>query len=212
MAVPRPSGPTLVTRLLGRVHPRRLRRRLPVAIVAAAVVVLVPGLGVRPARTAPPGQAVLVAVNELLPGQALTDDAVRSVIVPTDAVADDALARLPEDAVVRSAIGAGEVVTARRVGTGSGLTGRLEPDRRAVTIPRSEARVPVVVGDLVDLIATTPAGPDGATVTKVVVQGADVLAEADDGLTLSVPSDLAPAVHQAVATGVVDVAITPFRR
>ena len=212
MAVPRPSGPTLATRIIGRVHPRRLRRRLPVALAAAAVVAIVPGLGVRPAPSAPPGRSVVVAASDLVPGQAVTDDDVRSAIVPPDAVADDALTRLPDGAVVRSAIGAGEVVTARRVGTGSGLAGRLDPDRRAVTIPRNEARAPVAIGDLVDLIATTPAGPDGATDTKVLVQGADVLAEDDDGLTLSVPSDLAPAVHQAVATGVVDVAITPFRR
>ena len=68
-------------------------------------------------------------------------------------------------AVAIDAIGAGEVVTAARVGgpAAAGLAGRLPPGTRAVVVPLEVPGLPVRVGDRVDLLAvTSPAAPVAA--------------------------------------------------
>lgn len=216
MAPRRPPGPTLGwslgASLVARFHPRRLRRRLPLALAAAAAVAVLPQLGARQAQPPAGTRAVLVAVTDLQPGRALAPHDVRRVQASAVAVPADAVADLPAGAVVRSPIAQGEVVAARRLGSGPGLAARLDPDRRAVTLPWPQARTPLEAGETVDVVATTVDDRSGAVRTRVVALAAPVLATDDDGVTVAVPAGTVTAVVEALATGTVDLALTPFRQ
>lgn len=210
MAVRRPApGPGLLVRLSGRFHPRRLRRRLPLAVAVAAAVALAPGL-VAGGDPAGPVVPVLVATRDLPAGHAIAEGDLRSRTAPADLVPAGAAPDVADGTVVRAAIGAGEIVLAHRLGAGDGLPDRLDVDQRAVTVPWPAARPPVVVGDTVDVVATSAAEADGAARSATVVSGAVVLAVAEDGVTLAVPEASVAAVLRSVATGVVDLAITPY--
>lgn len=212
MDVRRPlPGSLWRARLAVRLHPRHLRRRLPLALAAAVAVVALPALGARSA--APPGaQALaLVAAADLDPGRVLGPGDVRSVPVPVGLLPADAVTEVPDGAVVRSAIGVGEIVTGRRL-AGEGVPGSLAAQERAVALPWPPARPPLAVGDTVDLVASRADERTAAVVTRVVATGSVVVAVGEDGFTVSLPVGLVPVVHEALAVGAVDVAITPFRR
>jgi pilus assembly protein CpaB len=208
--VPRPARHHRRAAFAARLHPHRLRRRLPLALAAAAAVLTLPWLGARAARETTGAQPVLVAAADLSPGAPLGPGDVVRARAPTLLVPADALDEVPATAVVRAPIAAGEVLTARRVGGGRTLGTRLGPDQRAVSLPWPLARPPVGPGDRLDLVGTRVDERTGGARTLVLARDASVLAVDDDGLTVAVPAGLVPAIYEAVAAGVVDLAVTPF--
>jgi Flp pilus assembly protein CpaB len=197
-------------RLSARFHPRRLRHRLPLALAVAVAALSLPRalLG---SDDPGPGRPVLVATRDLAPGTVVTTDDVRSVVAPAALEPPGAVRTLAPGSVVRSPIERGEVLVEHRVGGGAGVPDRLEADQRAVTVPWPEARPPLAVGDTADLVVTAAVGSAGVASSRVVVSRAEVLVVGEDGVTLAVPAEQAPQVHQGLATGVVDLAVTPFR-
>jgi pilus assembly protein CpaB len=209
MALRRPPSPTTAERLGGRLHPRRLRRRLPLAAGAAALVGLGGVLGGGPTRAPADHRVVWVAAVDVPPGSSLGPDEVTEQLVPPELVPADAAHSIPAGTVARTRIGRGEILVARAL-AGTGVPGQLDIDQRAVAVAWPAARPPIQVGDAVDLVATA-ASDGGWPTTRVVVAGAVVLALDEQGLTVSVPSASALAVHQAAAAGVIDLAVTPWR-
>ena len=211
MVLRRPASQLgFVARLSARLHPRRLRSRLPLALAVAVAALSLPRalLG---SDDPGPGSRVLVATRDLAPGAVLTADDVETVVAPPALEPPGSVRTLAPGSVVRSPVGRGEVLVEHRLGAGPGVPDRLEADQRAVTVPWPEARPPLAVGDTADLVVTTAAGPDGVASSRVVVSRAEVLVVGEDGVTLAVPAEQAPQVHQGLATGVVDLAVTPFR-
>lgn len=151
-----------------------------------------------------------MAAADLGPGAVVAEGDVVTRRVPPDLVPQDAATSLPVGTVVRSAIGRGEIVVSRRVG-GVGLPGRLLPEQRAVTLLWPEARPPVAVGDTVDLVATSASEAGGAATTRILALAAVVLAVGEHGVTVAVPGPVAPEVHRAMATGVIDLSLTPLQ-
>ena len=206
----RPGVPSTASRLVARLHPRRLRRRLPAAVAAGALVAA--GSALSPARAPAPESwpSVLVAATDLEPGGIVADGDLVPRRVPPALVPAGALTSVPAGTVVRSSIGRGEIVVSRRI-AGTGLPGRLLDDQRGVTLAWPVARPPVAVGDTVDLVATTAAEPGAPATTRVLVTAAMVLAVGEAGVTVAVPAATVPDVHRAVATGVVDLSLTPLQ-
>lgn len=212
MALRRPTtGLSRPRRLVLRLHPRRLRRRLPLAVLAAVAVAAAPALGLGRGSGPATGRPVLVATADLPAGHPLDAGDVRLEPVPDHLVPAGALDQVVAGTVVRSPISRGEIVLAPRLGSGGGVPDRLGPDQRAVSVPWPTARPPAAVGDAVDLVATTAIDGPGAAQARLLVTQAPVLAVDEDGITVAVPRAQVPAVLQALATGVVDLAISPFR-
>jgi Flp pilus assembly protein CpaB len=115
----------------------------------------------------------VVATRALEPGDRLAGAAVVRRL-PAVALPRSTLGALPAGAVALDPIGAGEVVTAARVGgpAASAVAGRLPPGTRAVVIPLEVKGLPVRVGDRVDLLAsatTDPAFDGGSTAPSLPV-------------------------------------------
>lgn len=212
MALRRPTtGLSLPARLALRLHPRRLRRRLPLALCAAVAVAVGPALDLVPGRSGSAGQSVLVATTDLTAGHLVGPGDLRLQPVPGELLPAGAVGHVADGTVVRSPIARGEIIVAQRLGAGSGVPDRLGPEQRAVAVPWPPARPPVGVGDAVDLVATTAADGIGSAQARLLVTQAAVLAVGEDGITVAVPEQQVPLVHQALATGVVDLAVSPFR-
>lgn len=195
----------------------RHRRLLSAGLAAASVAV---GLGVL-APDPPGGVPVVVAARDLAGGTVLGTDDLDITELPT-AVAPDGTAATTETLVGRTLAGAarrGEPVTDARL-VGPGLLGTSEVAAGLVAAPVRLADAAVAalvsVGDVVDVLATSAAGPTGADpeVARVVAPGARVLAvpaPTGDGLgaltgdgallVLAVPTDTAADLAAAASRG-----------
>ncbi|WP_108717927.1 hypothetical protein [Miniimonas sp. S16] len=189
-----PLAPTVTVRPFWRTP----RFALGLALVAAAVA-----LGSWAVERASSGEQAWVATTDLAPGDRLTADVVTAVRLSWDGASGTYLAgdALPQDGVVTSFVGAGELVPSSAVGTAADVTGRPVP----VPVP---AGAQVRPGAVVDLWSV-PDGDDGEA--TVLAEGVTVLGvEEDSGLFRSasgevarvlVPADVVGAVLQAQADG-----------
>jgi Flp pilus assembly protein CpaB len=110
--------------------------------------------------------------------------------------------------VVLDPIGAGEVVTAARVGgpSAAAVSGRLPRDTRAVVIPLETKGLPVRVGDRVDLLSSgggDPAfdGPASAAPSIPVASRALVMVVRPAALVVALDPTDAVAVAAALGQG-----------
>lgn len=200
-------------RPLPRPRPRwRLRRPSRVALLAAAASVAT-FVFVQTAATASestrarwgPTVQAQVAVIDLDAGHRLTPDDVHLVAVPSSLVPDDATASEPAGRVVRTPIGAGEIVVERRLsGPGApGLGSMLGPDQRGVSVPASGLEPPLGVGDQVDVLATLDPSAGAGEETVLLVERVMVVATNENGVTLAVErSDVPTLTHALVTTTV----------
>ena len=152
------------------------------------------------------GRDVLVARHDLEPGESVAAGDVERRALPRATVPHGVLTALPVGAVARHPILAGEPVVAERLAP-AGLVGTAALVGRghlAVAVPRGQYAVPpVVVGDLVDVLAVTPPAvePGRDPPAFAVVEGATVVDVGDEAVTVSVPADDAPRLAWAVAQG-----------
>lgn len=150
---------------------------------------------------------VLVATRDVAPGAVLGAGVVELRDLPAGSVAPGSAG---EDALGRrasAAIRTGEVVHLARVAPAgrSAVAALLPPGTRGIAVPTGPGSLPLEVGDVVDVLATTGEGVVPPTVT---VADATVVVDVGEGaVTVAVPRDQAPQVAYAVATGLVTLAL-----
>ena len=154
---------------------------------------------------------VVVARHDLAPGTPVGTSDVEVVERPLATVPDAALRALPDDAVARTAVFAGEVLVRGRLApTGlGGVAATLPPGTRAVAIPRDPATAPPVrVGDRVDvLVALPPEAAGGGPPGFAVATDALVVAVAEAAITVAVERAAAPRVAVALGQGAVTLSL-----
>ena len=206
-----PAFPVPLSVRARRAAVRPVVRRTAVAglalVTALAVTSLVAAAGAARDRWGTT-RPVAVATRDLSPGDVVDGGAVEVRDLPSGVLGDATMAEPPVGAVVRHPILAGEPVAAARLAP-DGLTGvaALVPaGERAVAVAVGPAGVPpLVVGDLVDVVAVVApgaAGDDGAGEPAfTLVERATVVAVGEQAVTISVPDRDAPRVAWAVANG-----------
>lgn len=156
-------------------------------------------------------QRVLVATHELAPGDRIHRSDVTLVDRPTAMVPASALRRLPDGAIARSTILAGEVVVEARLTSGSlsAVAARLPPGTRAIAIPVEVGSAPPLEpGDLVDvLVALPPELAAGRPPGFAIATDALVVALDDGAVTIAVPRATAPRIAVALGQGAVTLAL-----
>jgi pilus assembly protein CpaB len=192
----------------------RLRRALvvAVAVLCGAAVTGVVQRAEDAAAAWGTSVPVLVATRDLAPGDRLDAGNTEVRSHPAPLVPDGALASVPDDRRVATAVFAGEVLRDERLAP-SGLStvaARLPPGTRAMAIPVEPGLVPsLVVGDRLDVLVALPPevagdGPPGfALATGVLVVAVD-----DAAVTIAVSADTAPRLAVALGTGAVTLALT----
>ncbi|MCU0310548.1 MAG: SAF domain-containing protein [Acidimicrobiales bacterium] len=149
-------------------------------------------------RTVPVVTRSLAAGAVIGPGDVAMLD--RPLVAVPDGVAVDPVGR-----VVRSPLVVGEVLAEVRLGgSGEGPAALLDPDARALAVPRSPDGLALAVGDLVEVLAPDDRGAGGA---RRVARAADVLAVDEGSVTLGVSAAEAPGVARAVLDGAVALAL-----
>lgn len=217
-----PSPHVLVVRAR-RTLARPAVRRLCAALLAAATALAV----ARSLDLAADARArweavrpVAVATRDLAPGDAVDAGAAKVRSLPRAAVAPVALERVPEGAVVRHPVAAGEPLVPSRLAP-HGLAGAaalVPPGARAVAVPLGPAGAPPLApGDLVDLLAVLPSGgfggagglpaAGGVEPAYALAERAAVVDVADDAVTVAVPEDDVTRVAWALAHGTVVLAL-----
>jgi pilus assembly protein CpaB len=209
-----PTSIVLVVRAR-RALARPVVRRAAVAVLAIAtaltVLAVVNAAGAARDRWGH-SRPVVVATRDLAPGEVVDPSAVETRDLPEGVLTDGALAATPEGAVVRQPILAGEPVAERRLAP-NGLTGAaalVPPGERAVAVPLGPAGAPpLVVGDLVDVVAVLPAGLDAGTEPPAfpLVERAAVVDVTDQAISVAVPEADAPRVAWALSNGSVVLAL-----
>jgi Flp pilus assembly protein CpaB len=165
---------------------------------------------------------VAVATHDLAVGDPLGADAAEVRSLPAALVPSGALSAPPFGALVRQPIAAGEALVAERLAP-DGLTGAaalVPPGSRAVAVPLAPVPAPpLVVGDLVDLLAVVAPASGGVAdgVTGDVTSGAEpafplvetvpVVDVGDETASVAVPEADAPRVAYALAQGAVVVTL-----
>ncbi|HEX5946908.1 MAG TPA: SAF domain-containing protein [Acidimicrobiales bacterium] len=227
-------SPIVLTVRARRALTRPAVRRLGVAALAAGTCFTVMSLvaaaddaRARWGQTRP----VAVATRDLAPGDVVDAGAFEVRDVPEAMLPDavlDGVVDGPEDAsepsgvtagdppvgaVVRHPVLAGEPLVAARLAP-HGLTGAaalVPAGWRAVAVPLGAAGAPpVTTGDLVDILAVTPAAAEavrGQDPAFALVEQALVVDVADDAVTVAVPGDDAPRVAWALSNGAVVLAL-----
>ena len=156
-------------------------------------------------------EGVLIARHDLAPGDPIESSDVELAARPTALMPTSALRDLPEGAVVRATVLAGEVLVAERLApTGlSGVAALVPVGMRAVAIPTEPGTAPpVTVGDRVDiLVALPPESAGGGPPGFAVATGAVVVSVNDVAVTVAVPRDAAPRVAVALGQGAVTLAL-----
>ena len=153
-------------------------------------------------------ERVLVITAPIVPGGAL-DGSVEYRDVPTALVPEGAVRSMPADPVARVELFPGEVVVnSRLAGGGSGIATLVPDGSTALAVPAGLALPPVVVGDLVDVIATFAVAPEQADEASfAVARRASVVHVADNAVTVAVDRPEAAAVAFALTHGNVTLAL-----
>jgi Flp pilus assembly protein CpaB len=209
-----PSSIALTVRVR-RALARSAVRRLCVTVLAAATVLTVISVvGAAGAARDRWGRSrpVVVATRDLAIGEVVDAGAVEVRDLPEGVVTDAPLAEVPEGAVVRQPILAGEpVVTARLAPHGlTGAAALVAPGERAVAVPLGPSGAPpVAVGDLVDVVTVLPAGVDPGSEDPAfpLVERATVVDVSDQAITVAVPEGDAARVAWALSSGTVVLAL-----
>jgi hypothetical protein len=182
-----------------RWYRRPLLLGLIVALVATALAVTVGG------RAGPPTTTVVVVARDVEAGRPLTGDDLhrrpRPVgDIPVDAVVDDPVGRTPLVGLV-----AGEVVLERRLAPGGvgAVASLVAPGAVGVWLPPGGLPVQLAVGDRLDLLLIEPGR------TRPVVEAAPIVGVDEGGVTVAVPTAIAPSVVEAVALGQLAPVVAP---
>ena len=191
--------PGPLDRMAERWWAARPRTRTVLVLAGLAAVLLA---GVTHAASDPhgPPTSVLVAAEELRPGDRVTSAVVTRATWPAGLVPNGAVTEV--GGTVAALLPAGAVVTDAHLGDG-GLAAGVEPDRVAVTVPR-ELLPDVRAGSRLDVIGADHDGSVGTLAPDAVVVGVD---EVD--VWLAVPPDAGPTVSAAAAQGTIAVVIRP---
>lgn len=186
-----------------RHYRRLLRRPLPYWLATALLVALTVAAIGRTTESAAAARArwgrlvpVTVAAQDLEPGDVVGAGDVEARLLPAGVVPAGAFDGDPAGEVVTAWIAPGEVLLDRRLGS------RLPPGTRGIAVPHGLARLPVEVGDRVDLLATD----EVETVTVAV--GATVVHVADDAVTVAVDERDVERVASAVTIAAVTLVLT----
>lgn len=159
---------------------------------------------------------VAVATRDLAPGDLVDGSAVVVRRLPEAAVAPQALAEPPSGSMVRQPVAAGEPLVPERLAP-QGLTGvaaLVAAGHRAVAIPIGPlAAPPLVVGDLVDVLAVVPALAEEQLRQRedqpsfALVEAAVVVDVGEQSITVAVPEGDAPRVAWVLTNGSVVLAL-----
>lgn len=196
---PPPALPRPLDELAERWWAARPRTRLAI-VVATALAVALASLAQTVGAPHGPPVTVLVAAEELRPGDPLHSTAVSRESWPAELVPDGALT--VAEGTLAALVPVGAVVTERHLGDG-GLAAGISPDRVAVTVPL-ELLPRLATGTRVDVIGAAHDGSVRTLATDSVVVGED-----DTDVWLAVAPDAGPAVSAAAAQGTVAVVIRP---
>jgi pilus assembly protein CpaB len=153
---------------------------------------------------------VVVARADLATGHVIGPDDVEVARLPSRLVPAGAVSDQPLGSVVRHPVLAGEAVASARLAPDGavGIAAMLLDGERAMAIPLPSHRAPLVVGQVVDVLATVDpsrAGPRSAT--SVVAEQATVIAVDEGGITVAARADDAVRIATALSTAVVSVAV-----
>ena len=197
-----------------------LRRRALVywaatALLAGLTAVLVGALVTRAERAAArygDARPVLVAVDDLAPGDLVTEAAVAVELRPAALVPEDALSERPEGRTALAPIAAGEAIVPERLAP-DGLTGvaaLLPEGTRALAVPTGPGTLRLALGDVVDVLVTADPGlvEGTAGMGRTVASGATVVDVTEDTATVAVAQADAPAVAAALTQGTVTLALS----
>ena len=192
----------------------RLRRVLVLGLAALCGLAVMRVVQRAEAAEAAWGESmpVLVATDDLRPGDHLDGGNTRLDHQPAPLVPHGALTKVPDDGRLAEPVYAGEVIRAERLAppSVSALAARLPPGTRAMAVPVEPGSVPSLeVGDRVDvLVALAPEaagdGPPGFTLAPAVL----VVDVDDAAVTIAVPQDAAPRLAVAFGAGAVTLALT----
>jgi Flp pilus assembly protein CpaB len=154
---------------------------------------------------------VVVARRPLDAGDVIGPDDVEVAALPARLVPAGALDEAPIGRLVRHPILDGEAVAAARLAPDGavGVAALLLDGERAVAIPLPTHRVPLQVGQLVDVLATVDPLAAGGTraTTSVVAEGATIIAVDEHGVTVAAPAADAVRIATALSTSVVTLAV-----
>lgn len=186
-----------------RRYRRLLRRPLPYWLATAVLVALTVSAIGRATESAAAARdrwgrlvPATVALHDLEPGDVVDAGDVETRLLPAGVVPGGAFDGDAVGEVVTAWTARGEVLLERR------LSNRLPPGTRGIAVPHGLARLPVEVGDRVDLLATD----DVETVT--VAFGAIVVHVADDAVTVAVDERDVERVASAVTVAAVTLVLT----
>jgi Flp pilus assembly protein CpaB len=181
------------------------------ALAAGAVTTTVASRAERAQAAWGDTAAVLVARHDLAPGQPVEPGDIEVVPRPVATVPRTALRALPDGAVTRTPVFAGEILVRGRLApTGlRGVAAAVPPGTRAVAIPRDPATAPPLrVGDRVDVLVALPpeaagSGPPGFAIATDAL----VVAVEEAAVTVAVERVAAPRVAVALGQGAVTLSL-----
>jgi Flp pilus assembly protein CpaB len=195
---------------------RRPRLRTGIVLAVAAVTGLAAASAVQGAEDARrawgPGTPVLIATEDLAPGDRLGSDNARVVVQPAPVVPAGALRVLPADTRVAAPILQGEVVREERLAPSatSALAARLPAGTLAMAIPMEPGTTPPLeVGDRVEVLVALPPEAAGAGAPGFsLATDVPVVAVGETAVAIAVDRDVAPRLAVAFGQGAVTLALT----
>jgi len=137
--------------------------------------------------------SVLIATNNIEPGDLITTQLFSLHTLPRAAVAPTALHDLQTGLVAQQSISIGELLTTTNTGTSTSKQLQLPVGFRSVAIVPPAALPPMQVGDHVDIIANGIVLAADALVLSLI--------EDTTGVIVAVPAELSAAVASAAAIG-----------
>ena len=137
--------------------------------------------------------SVLIATNNIEPGDLITTQLFSLRTLPRAAVAPTALHDLQTGLVAQQSISIGELLTTTNTGTSTSKQLQLPIGFRSVAIVPPAALPPMQVGDHVDIIANGIVLAADALVLSLI--------EDTTGVIVAVPAELSAAVASAAAIG-----------
>ena len=137
--------------------------------------------------------SVLIATNNIEPGDLITTQLFSLHTLPRAAVAPTALHDLQTGLVAQQSISIGELLTTTNTGTSTSKQLQLPIGFRSVAIVPPAALPPMQVGDHVDIIANGIVLAADALVLSLI--------EDTTGVIVAVPAELSAAVASAAAIG-----------
>ncbi len=137
--------------------------------------------------------SVLIATNNIEPGDLITTQLFSLRTLPRAAVAPTALHDLQTGLVAQQSISIGELLTTTNTGTSTSKQLQLPVGFRSVAIVPPAALPPMQVGDHVDIIANGIVLAADALVLSLI--------EDTTGVIVAVPAELSAAVASAAAIG-----------